>query len=64
MRLAGHVESVGGKINAWNLVVWKPGGKRGFVLLGIDCRILLKWNVRKENGRAWDWIHVAQDINR
>jgi hypothetical protein len=47
MRWAGHVECVGGKINAWNLVVWKPGGKRGFVLLGIDCRILLKWNVRK-----------------
>jgi hypothetical protein len=64
MRWVGHVAQMGEKMNAYRLLVGKPGGKRP--VERPRCRLVD--NIRMDLGEVgWgdvDWIGLSQDRNR
>ena len=49
MRWAGHVARIGERRGVYRVLVGKPEGKNHLENLGVDVRIILRWNYRK-----WD----------
>jgi hypothetical protein len=56
IRWAGHMAHMGEKRNVYRVLVEKPEGKRLPVRPEEDGRIILKWILKKWDGRAWSGL--------
>jgi hypothetical protein len=42
----GYVARIWEKRNTWRVLVWKSEGKNHLKFLGVDGRIIVKWNLK------------------
>jgi hypothetical protein len=61
MRGAENVVSTREKINVYKILVGKTYRKKPLERLGVESRIILKWNINYIGLESVDWIHVAQN---
>jgi hypothetical protein len=54
---------MGGTRGAYTVLVGRPEGKNHLKNLGVDGRIILKWNFKKWDGE-YGWIDLTQDRDR
>jgi hypothetical protein len=62
LRWAGHVACTGEKRNAYRVWVGKPEERGHLEGLGIEERIILKWMLKKQDGKAWAgllWLSIG-----
>jgi hypothetical protein len=62
MRWAVNVARVWKKTNAYKVLVGKQEGKNRFENLSVDGKIIFKWILKKQDGRAWIatiWLMIS-----
>jgi hypothetical protein len=64
MRWAGHVTRMGGKRNAYRILVGKPEGKRPLGRRRCMWVGNIKIDLREIGWEVMDWIDLAQDRDR
>jgi hypothetical protein len=61
MRWVGHVSRMGETINAYNILVGKPEGKRTLGRSEHRCENNIRLYFRGVGWEGVDWMHLAQD---